>query len=188
MSVSADVTSTATAATGTNVMVIVGVHAQSAFDSLAELAAECTTEGVAVNVFGDVAALPPYSEMLDGSRAPDSVVALRRAAKEADAVLILTNYRGAIPTTVHNAIDWLTLRWNQGCLHDKPVAVIGRAAGGYSGVWSHDEPGESTLTPGARVVEPITVVTLREAIRKLADEVDRSALFSATPEDRAHRQ
>jgi NAD(P)H-dependent FMN reductase len=127
-----------------------------------------------VNVFGDLAALPAYSEMLDGDRTPDSVVALRSAATEADAVLVLTNYRGAIPATVHNAIDWLTLRWDQGCLHDKPVAVIGRAAGCYSGVWSHHEHDESTRTPGARVVEPMTVVTLSDAIRKLADEVDRS--------------
>lgn len=175
MSVSADVTSTSAAATGINVMVIVGVQANTVFDALAQLAAEGRTDGVAVNVFGDVAALPSYSEMLDGNRTPGSVVALRSAATDADAVLVLTNYRGAIPTTVHNAIDWLTLRWDQGCLHDKPVAVIGRAAGCYSGVWSHHEPGESIRTAGARVVEPITVGSLREAIRKLAGEVDRSA-------------
>ena len=178
MSVSADVTSTGTAARATNVMVIVGVQAKYVFDALAQLAAESTTDGLAVNVFGDVAALPAYCETLDGNQTPDSVVALRRAATEANAVLVLTTYRGAIPATVHNAIDWLTRRWNHGCLHDKPLAVIGRTAGCYSGVWSHHQPDESTHTPGARMVEPITVETLSEAIQKLADEVDRSTVPS----------
>jgi NAD(P)H-dependent FMN reductase len=27
--------------------------------------------------------------------------------------------------TVHNAIDWLAMRWNHGALHGKPLAVIG---------------------------------------------------------------
>jgi NAD(P)H-dependent FMN reductase len=172
MSVGADDTSTGTA-TSINVMVIVGVHAKPVFDTLAQLAAENATYGLAVNVFGDVAALPAYSETLDRHRTPDSVAALRRAATQADAILMLTSYRGTVPTTVHNAIDWLTRRWNQGCLHDKPLAVIGRAAGCYSGVWSHYPPGQFIRTPGARVVEPITVENLGEAIQKLAGEVER---------------
>jgi NAD(P)H-dependent FMN reductase len=36
----------------------------------------------------------------------------------------------------HNAIDWLTRRWRYGALHDKPLAVIGRSAGRYTGGWS----------------------------------------------------
>lgn len=187
MSVGADVTSTSTAATGISVMVIVGVQAKPVFDALAQLAAESTTDGLAVHVFDDVAALPRYSEMLDGDRTPDSVVALRGAAMQADAVLVLTNYLSAIPAKVHNAIDWLTLRWSQGCLHDKPVAVIGRAAGCYSGVWSHHQPGESTRTPGAQVVEPMAVVTLGEAIRKLADQVARSTVPSLGAPPSQHR-
>ena len=71
---------------------------------------------------------------------------------------------------VHNAIDWLTRRWDQAALHDKPLAVIGRAADCYSGVWSH----QSDDTDGIarpRIIEPITVSTLRDAIKKLAGEV-----------------
>jgi NAD(P)H-dependent FMN reductase len=68
---------------------------------------------------------------------------------------------------VHNAIDWLTRRWDQAALHDKPLAVIGRASGCYSGVWSHQTQ-DADRTAGPRVIDSITVSTLREAIKKLA--------------------
>jgi hypothetical protein len=70
----------------------------------------------------------------------------------------------------HSAIDWLTRRWRHGALHDKPLAVIGRSTGCYSGVWSRQvEDARGGLGP--RVIEPLTVPTLREALNKLADEV-----------------
>ena len=48
--------------------------------------------------------------------------------------------------------------------------MIGRAAGCYSGVWSHDQTDARRSTrPG--VIEPITVATLHEAVIKLAGEV-----------------
>jgi hypothetical protein len=70
----------------------------------------------------------------------------------------------------HNAIDWLTRRWRHGALHHKPLAVVGRSSGCYSGVWSRQvEDTRGGLEP--RVIEPLTVRTLREAVKKLADEV-----------------
>ena len=93
------------------------------------LPSESASNGTTVNVFDTLGELPPYSETLEADRTPDSVVALRAAATEADAALVVTNYHGRVPTMVHNAIDWLTLRWNQSALHDKPLAVIGRADG-----------------------------------------------------------
>ena len=50
---------------------------------------------------------------------------MRTAAAIADAALIVTSYRGSVLATVHNAIDWLAMRWNHGALHGKPLAVIG---------------------------------------------------------------
>jgi hypothetical protein len=71
---------------------------------------------------------------------------------------------------VNNAIDWLTRRWDQAALHDKPLAVIGRASGCYSGVWSHQtQDADGIVAP--RVIESITVSNLREAIKRLACEV-----------------
>jgi hypothetical protein len=75
-----------------------------------------------------------------------------------------------------NAIDWLTRRWHHGALHDKPLAVVGRSAGYYSGVWSRQV--EDTRL-GPRVIEPLTVPTLREAVKKLADEVHGGSAAAA---------
>ena len=85
-------------------------------------------------------------------------------------MLIVTTYHGRVPAVVHNAIDWLTRRWDQAALQDKPLAVIGRASGCYSGVWSHQTEDADGIT-GPSVIESITVSNLREAIKKLACEV-----------------
>jgi hypothetical protein len=70
----------------------------------------------------------------------------------------------------HNAIDWLTGQWRPGALHDKPLAVVGQSAGCYSGVWSRraeDECGDVDR----RVIEPLTLPTLTDVVRQLADDV-----------------
>ena len=85
-------------------------------------------------------------------------------------MLILTTYHGRVPAVVHNAIDWLTRRWDQAALHDKPLAVIGRASDCYSGVWSHQAEDADRIS-GSRVIESITVSTLRKAIKKLGCEM-----------------
>lgn len=154
-----------------NVLIIVGIPLRSINRALALVAAECSSDRIAVDVFDCLGDLPPYSETLEGRRTPDSVVALRTAAAKADATLVVTKYHGRVPAMVHTAIDWLTRRWNHSALHDKPVAVIGRGAGCYSGVWSHLQRQEAGGLVGPCVVEPITVPSLREAIRKLAGEV-----------------
>ena len=123
-----------------------------------------------MNMFDSLTDLPRYSETFENRGAPSSVGALRTAAAEADAVLIVTTYHGRVPAAVHNAIDWLTRRWDQAGLHDKPLAVIGRASGCYSGVWSHQTEDADRIA-GPRVIESITVSNLREAIKNLACEV-----------------
>ena len=52
----------------------------------------------------------------------------------------------------------------------KPLAVIGRASGCYSGVWSHQTEDADRIA-GPRVIDSITVSNLHEAIKKLASEV-----------------
>ena len=159
--------------TGINVLTIVGLCAGSAARALAKAAADSSADGITLNTFDSLSDLPRYSEALENRGTPSSVGALRTAATEADAVLVVTTYHGRIPAMVHNAIDWLTRRWDQGALHDKPLAVIGRAAGCYSGVWSHHTDDADGIA-GHRVIEPITVSTLRKAIKMLAGEVHAS--------------
>jgi hypothetical protein len=101
---------------------------------------------------------------------PDAVVDLRSAAAEADAVLVVTSYRGRVLSLAYNALDWLTRRRPHGALHHKPLAVVGRSSGYYSGVLSSQIP-YSRGGLGCRAVEPLTVRTLHEAVKKVADKV-----------------
>jgi hypothetical protein len=160
------------------VLVLVGLPAGPISRALSRHALDSSPDGVMVHVFDDLARLPRYSEALETHGTPDAVVALRLAASEADAVLFVTSYRGRVPSMVHSAIDWLTRRWRHGALHDKPLAVVGRSTGCYAGVWSRQvEDTRGGLGP--RVIEPLTVPTLREAVKKLADEVHGGSAAAA---------
>jgi NAD(P)H-dependent FMN reductase len=138
--------------------------------ALAGLAADSSLGGITVNVFDRLGDLPRYSATSDARRTPEDVVTLRRAVSSAEAALIVTDYHGPIAPMVHNTIDWLTERCNDGAPHDKPLAVMGRAGCCYGGVWSHRQPGDVPAMAGPRVVEALTVATLREAVRALAGE------------------
>jgi NAD(P)H-dependent FMN reductase len=152
------------------VLVVVGLPAGPVSRALCRHAIDSSPDGVMVHVVDDLVRLPHYDEALETHGTPDAVVALRMAASEADAVLVVTSYRGRIPSTVHSAIDWLTRRWRDGALHDKPLAVVGRSTGCYTGVWSRQIE-DICGGLGPRMIEPLTVPTLREAVTKLADEV-----------------
>lgn len=154
-----------------NVLVIVGNRTRSVGAQLIRAAADSSPHGIRVRVFDGLSDLPDFSPALTSQPTPDCVVELHAAAGEAHAALLLTPYRGRIPTMVHNAIEWLTLGWNQSSLHDKPLAVMGPSAGTFSGIWSHHQSTDGGWGLGPLVVESITVSTLAEAVRKLAGEV-----------------
>jgi hypothetical protein len=156
---------------GINVLVIVGSCESSFSGTLAELAGESSPDGIRVSVFDSLDELPPFSETPASVEPPRSVDALRKAAAAADAVLLVTHYHAPVPAIVHNAIDWLTMRWNGSEVHDKPLAVMGYSADCYSGVWSHRQSGQHREISEPRIIEPITVGSLREAVAKLAGEV-----------------
>src|SRR6201999_1299531 len=99
-------TKTVSAMTDINVLVIVGLRSSSVNRELAEVAADGSADGVALNMFDRLTDLPPYTESFDSHPTPCSVEALRAAAAEADAVVILTTYHRRVPAVVHSAIDW----------------------------------------------------------------------------------
>jgi NAD(P)H-dependent FMN reductase len=163
----------------TTVLVIAGISASEVSRGLAHAAALSAPEGITLKVFDNLAGLPHYDETAENQRLPRPVAALRDAAIEAHAAMVLTHYYGHIPATVHNAIDWLTQRWNHGALHDKPLAVIGPTGEGYSGVWSRHQSDESRPALGNRIIEPITVANLHEAVTRLAEQSEIAALTHA---------
>jgi hypothetical protein len=153
---------------GINVLVIVG-SCESSFSGI--LTGENSLDGIRVSVFDSLDELPPFSETPPSVEPPRSVDALRKAAAAADAVLLVTHYYAPVPAFVHNAIDWLTMRWDGSELHEKPLAVMGYSADCFRGVWSHRQTGQHREIPEPRIIEPITVGSLREAVAKLAGEV-----------------
>ncbi|MBU3748946.1 MAG: NAD(P)H-dependent oxidoreductase [Mycobacterium sp.] len=161
---------------------------------LAEAAAEVAPSGVQLEVFEDLGQLPFYNEDLDTADPPAAVTALRAAAAAADAALVVTpEYNGSIPGVLKNAIDWLSRPFGASALKDKPLAVIGTAAGRYGGTWAHDETRKSFGIAGPRVIEsiklslpiatlgerhprenPVALSAVREAVEQLAAEVERT--------------
>ncbi len=148
--------------TNIKVLALVGsLRAASINRQIAELAAEVAPDGVTVTVFEGLGELPFYNEEIDpavGAQgdAPAAVAALRAAAAEADAVLVVTpEYNGSFPAVVKNAIDWLSRPFGDGALKGKPLAVVGGAMGQYGGVWAHDDTRKGFGIAGARVVESI---------------------------------
>lgn len=144
------------------ILALVGsLRAASINRQIAELAAAVASDGVTVTLFEGLADLPFYNEEIDDAMNADApplapVAALRAAAADADAALVVTpEYNGSIPAVVKNAIDWLSRPFGDGALKGKPLAVIGGSFGQYGGVWAHDETRKSFGIAGARVVDSI---------------------------------
>jgi NAD(P)H-dependent FMN reductase len=133
------------------------LRAASINRQIAELASEAAPDGVAVTIFEGLGDLPFYNEDIDNDAdVPATVTALRAAAADADAALVVTpEYNGSIPAVIKNAIDWLSRPFGDSALKGKPLAVIGGAYGQYGGVWAHDETRKSFGIAGPRVVESI---------------------------------
>ncbi|OBH03626.1 MULTISPECIES: NAD(P)H-dependent oxidoreductase [unclassified Mycobacterium] len=146
----------------TKVLALVGsLRAASINRQIAELAGSVAPDGVTVTIFEGLHELPFYNEEIDDAMTADAspltpVVALRAAAADADAALVVTpEYNGSIPAVIKNAIDWLSRPFGDSALKGKPLAVIGGSFGQYGGVWAHDETRKSFGIAGARVVEAI---------------------------------
>ncbi|KAA1250946.1 NAD(P)H-dependent oxidoreductase [Mycobacterium simiae] len=133
------------------------LRAASINRQIAELAAAVASDGISVFVYHGLGDLPFYNDDIDTPAAvPGSVMALREAADNADAALVVTpEYNGSIPAVIKNAIDWLSRPFGDGALKDKPLAVIGGSMGRYGGVWAHDETRKSFRIAGARVLDAI---------------------------------
>src|SRR4051794_35438374 len=122
--------------TNITVLALVGsLRAASINRQIAELAADVAPGGVTVTLFDGLADLPFYNEDIDPAMGaenaePPPVAALRAAAAEADAALVVTpEYNGSLPAVIKNAIDWLSRPFGNSALKGKPLAVIGGARG-----------------------------------------------------------
>jgi chromate reductase len=121
---------------------------------LLEAAAELLPEGVELELFDGLKAVPPYDEDDDVEPAPDPAARLRATIAGADAVFIATpEYNSSVPGQLKNALDWASRPLMTNSMRFKPVAVAGASTGAFGAVWAQGELRKVLAAMGARVVE-----------------------------------
>jgi len=86
--------------------------------------------GLEIAVFDGLREIPPYDADVDAAGEPAPVAALRRAIREADAVLVATpEYNYGVPGVLKNAIDWASRPAGRAALQRKPAGILGASTG-----------------------------------------------------------
>jgi chromate reductase len=132
------------------------LRAESFNTALARAAAELAPEGVEIELYEGLGALPPYDQDLDelDGDPPAAVGDLRAQIEAADALLIVTpEYNGSIPGVLKNAIDWASARHRGSSFLNKTVAIAGATTGQYGAIWAQQDLRRVLGIAGARVIE-----------------------------------
>ena len=161
---------------------------------LLRAAAELLPEGVELELFEELKALPPFDEDGEWAPVPASVTRLREALAGADAVLFATpEYNHSIPGQLKNALDWISRPPGTSPLRNKPVAVVGASQGAFGAVWAQADLRRVLAAIGARVLDaelPIPHAHTRfdpegtltnEAVRGQLEEIVGSLVAEARP-------
>lgn len=124
-----------TDSTSINVLGICGSLRKQSFNAALLRAAQgMMPEGMALNLF-DLAPLPMFNSDIDqdGQR-PESVLALKQAITEADALLISSpEYNHSVTGALKNALDWAS-RGRPSPLSEKPVGLMSVVTGMFGGI------------------------------------------------------
>jgi chromate reductase, NAD(P)H dehydrogenase (quinone) len=139
-------------------MKVLGISGSLRRDShntaLLHAAAELLPDGIQLELWDGLKAVPPYDEDDDADPAPAAVADLRGAIAGADAILFATpEYNHSLPGQLKNALDWASRPLATNPLRNKPVAVVGASTGAFGAVWSQAELRKVLAATGARVVE-----------------------------------
>lgn len=111
------------------VAVLVGSLRKESINRQFALALAKLAQGRLAFSFAEVGDLPLYNDDL-WSRAPASVLRLKRQVEAANAVLFVTpEYNRSFSPALKNAIDWGTRPWGENSWAGKPGAVIGATPG-----------------------------------------------------------
>jgi chromate reductase len=122
--------------------------------ALLRAAAERLPAGAELVEFELLREIPPYDSDLEAETTPEAVAELRRAMREADAVLVATpEYNHSIPGQLKNALDWASRPAGQSALNGTPAAVVGASTGMFGAVWAQAEARKVLGALGGRVVE-----------------------------------
>ena len=150
------------------VLALVGsLRAESTNQKLAEAIQVNAPEQVDVIIHESLGNIPFYNEDIDvEGQVPAAAAALRAAASDADALLLVTpEHNGTIPASLKNAIDWLSRPYGAGALNGKPTGVVGTAYGQFGGVWAQDETRKAVGIAGAQVIEGVKLAVPGSVVR-----------------------
>lgn len=143
------------------------LRAGSLNTQLLRLAAEELPEGVELELYEDLASIPPFDQDLV-DLAPDEVERLKEAVAGADAILVATpEFNGSIPGQLKNAIDWVSRPLADNPARGKPAAVIGASTSSFGGVWAQRELKKVLGILGTRVLD--VELPVAKADQRLAD-------------------
>ena len=143
------------------------LRAGSLNTQLLRLAAEELPEGVELELYDDLASIPPFDQDLV-DLAPDQVERLKEAVAEADAILVATpEFNGSIPGQLKNAIDWVPRPLADNPARGKPAAVIGASTSSFGGIWAQRELRKVLGILGTRVLD--VELPIAKADQRLAD-------------------
>ena len=140
------------------VLALVGsLRADSHNRKLAEAIQLNAPDSIDIVIHESLGNIPFYNEDIDvEGQVPAAAAALREAAGQADALLLVTpEHNGTMPASLKNAIDWLSRPFGAGAFGGKPVAVVGTAFGQYGGVWAQDETRKAVGIAGGKVLEDV---------------------------------
>ena len=117
---------------------------------LVRAAQEIAPDGIEVTIF-DIKDLPFYNGDIEAQGDPASVIALKSAVRDSDAVLFATpEYNWGTSGVLKNAIDWASRDREEGSLMGKPATIIG--AGGRAGTARAQMQLQETLAETGAVV------------------------------------
>ncbi|GCD88103.1 NADPH-dependent FMN reductase [Nocardioides sp. LS1] len=178
----------------TNVLGISGSLRQESFNTrLLHASGALAPLGMNIDVYEDLAHIPPYNSDNDGENAPQAVENFRAQVRDADALLIATpEYNYSIPGVLKNAIDWLSTGDGGQLLAGKPIAVMGAAPTAFGSVraqlalrqvfvWTDSKPvvkpevivfNAHERFDGDKLVDEGTQDLVRRLLQSLAAKVD----------------
>jgi chromate reductase len=128
------------------------LRAGSFNSALARAAVELAPDGIEIELYEGLGALPPYDADVDDEETPPAVEALRERIAAADGLLVVTpEYNGSIPGVLKNAIDWASRPRHGAALAGKTVAIAGATTGNYGAIWAQQDLRRVLGIAGARV-------------------------------------
>ena len=138
----------------TRILAISGSLRERSYNrALLRAARELASEDVEIEEY-DLSPIPFCDGDVEAAGEPASVVALRAAVAEADAILIATpEYNRGTSGVLKNAIDWLSRPALASVLRWKPVAIMGASTGRGGTRRAQQQVRDALLYPGAIVLE-----------------------------------